>query len=319
MRKLGDYAMMLRDFKLAQGTFEILCQDYKNDKAWRYYAGANEMAAVSTLLASGSLGAKARTETVDQYLKAAYYSYVTRVGAPYNALRTLLLGIELLKMRGGSALDDSARWLGKVLEDRLVGPVGHALLLERTAQCFSERKSVVEGLSSGDRRRRAAFFYTIATSGWLGLEKTNEAEKCLKEAIRLYNESETGLVSFENMHAHIVSLQTVVKTNRSGPQHLILAEGSGDDETLVEPLQERTESFGPPSPHLGHRKSMSTNAAQLPRLGLETSSLDPLGAVPSVYDREGVTANAMSPRAHEVVPSSPGMNRRRSKEDDGFE
>lgn len=319
MRKLGDYALMLRDFKLAQGTFEILCQDYKNDKAWRYYAGANEMAAVSTLLASGGVSAKVRIELIDQYLETAYYSYITRVGAPYNALRTLLLGIELLKMRNGSALDDSARWLSKVLDDRLVGTVGHALILERTAQCYTEKKAAVGGLSSGDRRRKAAFFYTVATSAWLGIEKTSQAEKCLKEAIRLYNSSETGLVSFENMHAHIVSLQTAVKTNRAGLQHLDLADDREDDEqTLVEPLQEQNASFGPPSPVMGHRKSLSTNAPQLPRPGLDTSSFDPLGAVPSVYDREGASANTLTPRAHEAVPPSPGMDRRASR-DDGFE
>ena len=138
MRRLADYSMMLRDFKLAQGTYEILCQDFKNDKAWRYYAGANEMAAVSTLLAAGGLSTKTRTETVEQYLETAYYSYITRVNAPYNALRTLILGTELLKLRGGGALDDSARWLGKIMDDHLVGPTGYAMVLERSALCYSE-------------------------------------------------------------------------------------------------------------------------------------------------------------------------------------
>ncbi|KAI7583554.1 hypothetical protein KC343_g19988, partial [Hortaea werneckii] len=82
MRKLADYCMMLRDYRLAQSTYEILCGDFKADKAWRYYAGANEMSAVSGLLAIPGLSSKIRTEGIDQYLETAYYSYVTRVGAP---------------------------------------------------------------------------------------------------------------------------------------------------------------------------------------------------------------------------------------------
>ncbi|KAK5239151.1 hypothetical protein LTR16_012219, partial [Cryomyces antarcticus] len=110
MRKLADYAFMLRDFKLAQSTYDLLRTDFSNDKAWKNYAGANEMAAISTLLASQSLSTKARLDTVDQMLETACYSYITRCAAPYSALRTLALGLELLKLRGASAADDAARW-----------------------------------------------------------------------------------------------------------------------------------------------------------------------------------------------------------------
>lgn len=301
MRKLGDYGMMLRDFKLAQGTYEILCQDFKNDKAWRYYAGANEMAAVSTLLATGVLNSKTRVETVDQYLETAYYSYITRVGAPYNALRTLVLGIELLKLRGGSALDDSARWLSKIVDDRLVGPVGHALILERIALCFSERKGT-GGLNSGDRKRKAAFWHTLATDAWLRLEKASQAEKCLSAALHLYSTSEPDTtVQFDNMHNFLASLQLAVKTNRAGPQHLDIGDDV-DEQTLVEPMQEPVT--------MGHRKSIST--AHLPKV---ETAFDPLGAVPSVY--EGTPAEVLSPHAGDAVPSSPGLERNRTR-DDGF-
>ncbi|GME57398.1 hypothetical protein GTA08_BOTSDO13493 [Neofusicoccum parvum] len=50
MRKLADYAFMLRDFRLAASTYDILRTDFNNDKAWKYYAGANEMTVISTLL-----------------------------------------------------------------------------------------------------------------------------------------------------------------------------------------------------------------------------------------------------------------------------
>ena len=36
MRKLADYAFMLRDWRLAHSTFDIVRKDFANDKAWKY-------------------------------------------------------------------------------------------------------------------------------------------------------------------------------------------------------------------------------------------------------------------------------------------
>src|SRR5271170_7243135 len=40
MRKLADYAFMLRDWRLAHSTYDIVRKDFANDKAWKYAAGA---------------------------------------------------------------------------------------------------------------------------------------------------------------------------------------------------------------------------------------------------------------------------------------
>ena len=336
MRKLADYAMMLRDFKLAQSTYEILCQDFKNDKAWRHYAAANEMAAVSSLIATGHLSSKVRVEGIDQYLETAYYSYLTRVGAPYNALRTLLLGIELLKLRGGSALDDAARWSSKILDDRLVGPVGHALVMERLASCYAERKGAVAGLPSGEKVRKAAFWDTMACDAWLRLDKGSRAEKCLDEATRLYRSASGGeeqALAFDNMRAFLSQLQDAVNANRSGPQHLdgtdLLPEDDDVTGATVEPLQTEPEieptarrrpSIALAMPGHGHRKSVSTSTASgVPAV----PGGDPLGiggAGASTFPTTGLAGGApLSPHAEDAGsaggPRSPGPERR----DDGFE
>lgn len=315
MRKLADYAMMLRDYKLAQTTYEILCQDFKNDKAWRYYAGANEMAAVSALLAISGLSSKVRVEAVDQYLETAYYSYLTRVGAPYNALRTLVLGTELLRLRGGSALEDAARWSCKIIDDEVVGPVGHVLMMERIAICFTERKGV-GGLSSGDRRRKAAFWNLLAADAWLRTEKTGQAEKCLSEAVRLYGIDEEGEVRFDDIAAFLRALQEAVKVNRSGPQHFDGVDLLNEEQPLVEPLQQLNDQVaGRPSVG-GRRQSLSIGGApSLPPV--QTDFDDPLGAVPSAY--EGAPAVAMSPHAADAPTSLSPVMERRDPRDDGFE
>lgn len=334
MRRLADYAMMLRDFKLAQGTFEILCQDFKNDKAWRHYAAANEMAAVSSLLAVSGLSSKVRVDGIDQFLETAYYSYTTRVGLPYNAIRTVIMAIELLKLRGGSALDDAARWSSKLLDDRLVGPVGHVLLMERIAACFTERKGV-GGMSSCERRRKAAFWNLMACDAWLKLEKASRAERCLNEALRLYRLSE-GEVRFDGMEQFLLRLQEAVEANRSGPQHLDGTDLLGDDATLLEPLQNENEQLArrPSVPGItpihGHRKSLSA-ASSLPPVPQLQTSLDPLGAGQSIYETTpstrrasnaaSITSMALSPHP-EDLPSAPPLSplrERKVSRDDGFE
>ncbi|KAF2482959.1 ER-golgi trafficking TRAPP I complex 85 kDa subunit-domain-containing protein, partial [Neohortaea acidophila] len=188
MRRLADYSMMLRDWKLAQSTFEILGQDFKTDKAWRYYAAANEMAAVATLMAGGGAKEpKIRVDAVDQLLETAYYSYITRASAPYYALRTLLLAVELLKLRGGGVgLEAAAKWAEKILDDRLTGPVGAVLVMERIASCYSERKNALTAEKSGEKQRKAAFWNVMACDAWLRLEKGTRAESCLEQATKLY-------------------------------------------------------------------------------------------------------------------------------------
>ncbi|KAK3669565.1 hypothetical protein LTR78_010565 [Recurvomyces mirabilis] len=307
MRKLADYGMMLRDYKLAHSTYEILCQDFKNDKAWRYYAGANEMAA---------------------YLETAYYSYLSRVGAPYNALRTLVLGAELLKMRIGSALDDAARWSSRLLEDRVVGPVGHVLLMERIAACFTERKGIATGLTEGERKRKAGFWNMLATEAWLRTEKTSQAERCLREAEQLYRLEEQG-VEFDGMHRSLRALQEAVKANRNGPQHFDGADLLGDDlelqtqtvETLQDPLQQ---DFGGPRSPLraafghGHRKSLSAAIAPMQPPPIQTEFGDPLGVVPSAYQGGLDLNSAVSQHGVDVPAASPIVERKTPRED-GFE
>jgi hypothetical protein len=293
MRKLADYCMMLRDFKLAKETYDVLCQDFKNDKAWRHYAGANEMAAVSLLLSTPA-NVKIRIEGVDQYLETAYYSYITRVTMPYHALRTLLLGVELLKMRDGNALDDAARWCAKILEDRLVGPVGYSLIMERIANCFAAKSTTI--VAEG-RRRKSAFWWTLAAESWMKGEKTRQAEKCLGEALRLYETREPaeaegdqggadGRLHFDAMRMYLSALRETIERNRGGVYHidgekLLSGEvNDADAEVEVESQQvglQPAEALSAAGAAARRRSLSSATAAS-------TTSFDPLGAVPSGYD-----------------------------------
>lgn len=296
LRKLADYAFMLRDFKLAQSTYDLLCTDYKNDKAWKHYAGANEMAAITALLSAPVVPSRTRVDSLDQLLETAYYSYLTRCSAPYSALRTLIIGTELLRLRGGSALDDSARWATRILEDRLVGSTGHALLLERIASCYSSRRGHGK-LNSGSRQRKAAFYHVLAAEAWLKLEKPRQSEQNLTAATEIYTTSlppsNNEMSSFEHLETFLLQLKQAVVESRPATRDDAnpTEQNKQEEQADVETIQEQ-----PSSGQRSHARSLSTNAPP----STAVSGLDPLGV-------------AVLP------PHSPTLSERPDPANDGFE
>lgn len=269
MRKLADYCFMLRDWKLALSTYDILRTDFQNDKAWRHYAGAAEMAALSALMAPTPLSSKSRSENIDAWIEAASYSYTDRQrsAAPYYALRTLTLSFELLRLRGSSAADDAARWATRILETGLVGAIGHALITERISACYSIRTGI--GVYQlGSRRRKAAFWSVLAADHWWRLNKSLQAEKCLDTALRLYNvdsESRTGGkdivgLPFDDMQKFVDELrQQILGLRLSSHGYDAEANEQGEEEAHDPEVEEATETLDA-SPRL-NRKSLIGPAA----------------------------------------------------------
>ncbi|EHK46258.1 hypothetical protein TRIATDRAFT_128499 [Trichoderma atroviride IMI 206040] len=185
MRKLADFAFMLRDWKLAHSTYDLLRSDFSESKAWKYHAATNEMAAISLLLMPQQLTSKSRAETVDQMLESAFYSYNTRCSSPYGATRTLILAQELLRLRGGSSIDDAARWCTRLLETKVLGRIGDALVKERLAICYASKLGV-GSWSWGSRRRKSAAWSVFAARAWAQQSKHIPAQRCLNEAKKMY-------------------------------------------------------------------------------------------------------------------------------------
>jgi hypothetical protein len=272
MRNLADYAFMLRDFKLAQSTYDILRSDFDNDKAWKYYAGANEMAAVSTLLNAQAITSKFRAETLDRMLESAVHSYIHRSMTPYYALRALAMAVELLKLRGSSAVDDGARWGSRIIEAGLVGDIGQALLKERIGICFASRRGIGT-MAWGSRRRKAGLWTVMAADGFVRMGKSVQAEKCLQEARRLYGLDEERTVgealAFEGMRELLDQLKQAVVAARlqakgfdvEGDDQLL-----GDEERDEATVEEVSESLDVKP----HRRSI---------IGGGVPGLDPLGAM----------------------------------------
>jgi hypothetical protein len=239
LRKLADYAFMLRDYKLASSTYELLRSDYGNDKAWKYLAGANEMCAVSSLLNPLSTIPKTRLEGFDQMLETASYSYLTRCSDPQNALRTMALGVELLKVRGRTAAEMASKWAIRILELGLVGSVGHVLVSERVGSCFSAQAGT--GASGwGSRKRKAALWNVVSADEWMKLGKADFAAERLDDADILYNSVRftEGSKSFQEMSSFLEQLELAVRIKLGQARGLSEVDGRPDD--IGEPLVEET-------------------------------------------------------------------------------
>ncbi|PWW76505.1 hypothetical protein C7212DRAFT_192007 [Tuber magnatum] len=188
MRKLADYAFMVRDWRLAHSIYELLRTDFNNDKAWKYHAGAQEMAAISLILTGTGLTSKVRADTIAPMLDLSCYSYLSRCSATYHALRCLLVAVELLRIRGGGAADEAATWAIRARDMNAQGTIGHALITERVGACYTIREGIGSG-AWGARKRKAAMWKMLAAGEWLEVAKLAQSRRCLDAALPAYRGS----------------------------------------------------------------------------------------------------------------------------------
>jgi hypothetical protein len=282
MRRLADFAFMLRDWKLAMSTYELLRSDFQNDKAWKYHASANEMAALALLIMPPSMSSKTRIETINQMIEQAFYSYHTRCNSLYGATRSILLALELLRLRGGSGVDEAVRWGIRVLESRLMGTVGDALLKERMAVCYASKRGV-GSQAWGSRRRKSALWSVLGAQAWVAQGKYVQARKCLSDARRMYAllPGECGVQKFGMASDFLAHLNEQVK---AGLRADMGQEGGQDGEGMGEvEVDEESET-------LGNKRSRRTSllAPVGGGAGLETAPLNDTEPV-KLPDNEGAS------------------------------
>ncbi|KAJ5295658.1 hypothetical protein N7508_010479 [Penicillium antarcticum] len=267
LRKMADFAFMLRDWKLSTSTYEMIRSDFGNDKAWKYHAGAHEMCAVSMLLNPLATSAKIKLDSVDQLFETACYSYLTRCSDAPHALRCLSLAVELLKSRGGSATESAAKWAMRVMDFGLVGSVGQILYTERVAACYAS-KTPVGAAKWGGRRRKAGMWSTLAADQWLKAGKPTLASACLEEAERLYADvlEADGVFPMPEMQNFVDNLRHAIKVEYLEARGF---DARGDSPT-EDPLD--TEEISEKLDKRNHRRSLIGLPVQL-----DAGALNPQG------------------------------------------
>ncbi|KAJ5585027.1 uncharacterized protein N7459_004827 [Penicillium hispanicum] len=282
LRKMADFAFMLRDWKLSASTYEMIRSDFGNDKAWKYHAGAHEMCAVSTLLNPMAMSAKIKLESVDQNFETACYSYLTRCSDASHALRSLSLAIELLKSRGGTATESAARWAMRVMDFGLVSSIGHILFMERVAACYAS-KTPAGGAKWGARRRKAGMWSIFAADQWLKAGKPTLASACLEEAEHHYADvlEVDGVFPMPEMRSFVDNLRHAVK--------IAYLESRGFD-ARDEPVTEDahgTEEVSEKLDKRNHRRSLIGLPAQLDagNLIMSPTTRDPENSTNDDFER----------------------------------
>jgi hypothetical protein len=277
MRKLADFAFMLRDWKLAMSIYELLRSDFQNDKAWKYHAASNEMAALALLIMPQNMSSKTRIETINQMLEQAFYSYHTRCSSPYGAVRGIVLALELLRLRGGSGIDEAVKWGIRVLEARLLGPAGDALLRERLAICYAS-KDGVGSQAWGSRRRKSALWSVLSAEAWMEQSKHIQAQRCLNEARKMYSllPSRNAVEKFEDANQFLVQIQGQLKDRFTYRYHDSTHDGSyhaeDDDDVAIDEESENLQEVRRRS----RGASFLNTSAAASAVNLETAPLTPL-------------------------------------------
>lgn len=128
MRKLADYAFMLRDYKFAYTIYDTVRRDYATEKAYKYHAGTQEMMGVCLLMSNSPTN----KVDIDRHFELAVQQYLSRCRSSYHATRATVIYYELLK----------SRRMWKEMPTALVRMTGEdsdlrsGLFLEQAAHCF---------------------------------------------------------------------------------------------------------------------------------------------------------------------------------------
>lgn len=334
LRKLADFATMLRDYKLAASTYELLRSDYNNDKAWKYLAGANEMCCITNLLnpllsnstgtSSSSSKSLPKLETFDTMLETASYSYLTRCNEPSLALRSILLTVELLKVRGRHASELASKWAIRTLELGLAPQSSntHVLISERIASCYAGNRSSSfpslnqQTTSPGSlipphRTRHAALWSLTSAEEWMKLGRASFAAARLDDAQELYSElrnHESSMQGFQELSTFMQALRYEVRL-KLGQARKRGASGVSATGRLVEPdgLEEGDNDGDP----LGVGRVEDVQIEQMEKMaGRSRGHGRSLTVVSAVADLQGLSS---SPTA---LRGSDGFGERR---DDDFE
>ncbi|KAI9015852.1 ER-golgi trafficking TRAPP I complex 85 kDa subunit-domain-containing protein [Phycomyces nitens] len=202
MRKLADYAFMLRDFKFAHAIYDNVRRDYATEKAYKYHAGTQEMIGVCQLMLNQPLTNKL---DVDRNFELAVQQYLGRCRSSFHATRTTIMYYELLK----------ARRMWKEVPTALVRMTGEdsdlrsALFLEQAAHCFLRAPSPMV--------RKYGFHLVMAGHRYGKASQRQHAFRCYKLAAYIVEGQEWSVAKSHIQFAlgrqafHLGQLEDAVK------------------------------------------------------------------------------------------------------------
>ncbi|ONM10029.1 Tetratricopeptide repeat (TPR)-like superfamily protein [Zea mays] len=182
IRVLGDFAFMLRDYELALSNYRLLATDYKLDKAWKRFAGVQEMSGLCYFILDQS------RKDAEYCMENAFSTYL-RIGSSgqRNATRCGLWWAEMLKTRG--QYREASNVYFRVSNEE---PSLHsAVLLEQAACCYL--------LCNPPMLRKYGFHLILAGNSYFVSDQKQHAVRVYRNALFVYKQNPW---SYINNHVH---------------------------------------------------------------------------------------------------------------------
>lgn len=184
IRLLGDYAFMLRDYELALSNYRLISTDYKLDKAWKHYAGVQEMMGLAYFMLDQS------RKDAEYCMENAFSTYL-KIGLSCgrNVRRCGIWWAEMLKAR--DQFKDAAGVYFRISGE---DPLHTAVLLEQASYCFL--------LSTPAMLRKYGFHLVLSGDLYKKCDQIKHAVRTYRGALSVFKGTAWSHIR-DHVHFHI--------------------------------------------------------------------------------------------------------------------
>ncbi|KAI3471884.1 hypothetical protein Pfo_028572 [Paulownia fortunei] len=195
IRVLGDYAFMLRDYELALSNYRLISMDYKLDKAWKHYAGVQEMMGLAYFMLDQS------RKDAEYCMENAFSTYL-KIGSSggRNVTRCGIWWAEMLKARdqfkdaAGVYFRISGEVMPIIMKIKLIGTLHSAVMLEQASYCFL--------LSTPTMLRKYGFHLVLSGDLYKKCDQIKHAIRTYRGALSVFKGTAWSHIR-DHVHFHI--------------------------------------------------------------------------------------------------------------------
>ncbi|KAG5253005.1 trafficking protein particle complex [Salix suchowensis] len=184
IRVLGDYAFMLGDYELALSNYRLVSTDYKIDKAWKCYAGVQEMMGLTYFMLDQS------RKEAEYCMENAFNTYL-KLGSSgrQNATRCGLWWIEMLKTK--DQFKEAASVYFRICSEELLHS---AVMLEQASYCYL--------LSQPPMLHKYGFHLVLSGDRYKKCDQIKHAIRTYRNAVSVYKGTPWSYIK-DHVHFHI--------------------------------------------------------------------------------------------------------------------
>ncbi|XP_010247554.1 PREDICTED: trafficking protein particle complex subunit 8 isoform X2 [Nelumbo nucifera] len=203
IRVLGDYAFMLRDYELALSNYRLLSTDYKLDKAWKRYAGIQEMMGLAYFMLDQS------RKDAEYCMETAFSTYL-KIGSSgqRNATRCGLWWAEMLKARDQHK--EAASVYFRISNEE---PSLHAaVMLEQASYCYL--------FSNPPMLRKYGFHLVLAGNRYYLSDQRKHAIRTYRSSLSVYKGNSWNYIK-DHVHYHVGRWYAILGMSDVAVKHML--------------------------------------------------------------------------------------------------